>query len=337
MVHSSSRNIVGADEYIKNGDPEGDIKGITTNDKTGEIKIDLISPDASFSNILATNFAGLVPGDTLQEPDRGSAAGVGAYAITKSVPKPRIRDGEEPEFRQLQDSADPDRSRRQDHDRDHQERQPAGAGRWPTSSTTCGLRRRPTWKPDRGGGRHQTVETTTGSTYYFFCEHAGGPFNDPKVRQAVNYGIDKPGLARIFAGELAPAASAARHAGYNEAFDTTDCPYGDPTAAGPREGEAADQGGWCRRHEMASGANNDDPTDKVTEAYADMLNQMGFGRDPEDPGRRRLLPDDRNQKTKVQTGFRQLVPGFPHPLNFSFLRDGDSISGHQQPELRQRR
>lgn len=73
-------------------------------------------------------------------------------------------------------------------------------------------------------------ETTTGSTYYFFMNTRVAPFNDPKVRQAVNYGIDKPGLARIFAGELAPGCSFLPPGmpGYNEVFDTHR-PYGDPT------------------------------------------------------------------------------------------------------------
>ena len=57
------------------------------------------------------------------------------------------------------------------------------------------------------------------------------PFDDPLVREAVNYGIDKPALARLFAGELAPGCTFLPPGcpGYDEAFDTTECPYGDPT------------------------------------------------------------------------------------------------------------
>ena len=50
-------------------------------------------------------------------------------------------------------------------------------------------------------------EVTTASTYYFFMNTRVAPFDDPKVREAVNYGIDKPALARLFAGELAPGCS----------------------------------------------------------------------------------------------------------------------------------
>ena len=55
---------------------------------------------------------------------------------------------------------------------------------------------------EQAGDRYS--ETTTGSTYYFFMNTRVAPFDNAKVREAVNYGIDKPGLARIFAGELAP-------------------------------------------------------------------------------------------------------------------------------------
>ena len=72
--------------------------------------------------------------------------------------------------------------------------------------------------------------------------------------------------------------------------------------------------------------NNDDPTDKVTEAYADHAQQDGLQGHAEDPRRRRLLPDDRQrQKTAPQTGFANWFQDFPHPKNFFFLVDGKSI------------
>ena len=57
-------------------------------------------------------------------------------------------------------------------------------------------------------------EVTTASTYYMFMNTRTPPFDDPKVREAVNWGIDKPGLARHLRGRghawlLVPAA---RHA-----------------------------------------------------------------------------------------------------------------------------
>src|SRR3954464_11564658 len=56
--------INGAQDYVDAGKCDGDIKGITADDKTGEITINLDAPDGSFSNVLAMWFVGLVPGDT---------------------------------------------------------------------------------------------------------------------------------------------------------------------------------------------------------------------------------------------------------------------------------
>jgi peptide/nickel transport system substrate-binding protein len=56
--------ITGAQDYIDAGKCDGDIKGVTADDKTGKITIKLDSPDGSFSNVLAMWFVGLVPGDT---------------------------------------------------------------------------------------------------------------------------------------------------------------------------------------------------------------------------------------------------------------------------------
>ena len=47
-------------------------------------------------------------------------------------------------------------------------------------------------------------EITTASTYYMFMNSRVPPFDKKEVREAVNYGLDKPALARLFAGEVAP-------------------------------------------------------------------------------------------------------------------------------------
>ena len=79
--------IEGATDYLQEGDPEGDISGIETNDKTGEITITLTEPAADFSNIVAMNFAGLVPSDTpFKNLTEAPPPGVGPYVLTESVP-----------------------------------------------------------------------------------------------------------------------------------------------------------------------------------------------------------------------------------------------------------
>ena len=124
------QTIEGATEYLEKGDPEGDISGIETNDQTGEITIKLTEADASFSNILAMWFAGIVPSDTpFKNLTEDPPPGVGPFMITESVPNRQFVLEKNPEFEALNIPGHPGPGARQDHDADHQERQPAGPGR----------------------------------------------------------------------------------------------------------------------------------------------------------------------------------------------------------------
>src|SRR5262245_29392429 len=79
--------IKGAQEYVDAGKPDGDISGIEADDATGKITITLNEPDGTFSNVLAMNFAGVVPGDTpFENLTKTPPPGVGPYKITESVP-----------------------------------------------------------------------------------------------------------------------------------------------------------------------------------------------------------------------------------------------------------
>ena len=324
------QTIEGATEYLDKGDPEGDITGIKTDDKTGEITITLTEPDASFSNILAMWFAGLVPGDTpFENLTEDPPPGIGPYMITESVPNREFVMEKNPEFealgipdiplgnidtittqiiknanQQAQDVLDNELDRMQD---------PPPADLKPTVLEQA---------PDR------YEEHTTASTYYFFMNNRVAPFDDPLVREAVNWGIDKPALARLFAGELAPGCTFLPPGlpGYDEAFDTTECPYGDPTQPPDiaKAQELIKQAG-AEGTKVTVWGNNDDPTDKVTEAYADMLNEIGLDATPKIIDGGVYFQTIGNAKTEAQTGFANWFQDFPHPLNFYFLVDPDSI------------
>ena len=275
------QTIEGATEYLEKGDPEGDISGIETNDQTGEITIKLTEADSSFSNILAMWFAGIVPGDTpFKNLTEDPPPGVGPFMITESVPNRQFVLEKNPEFealnipdipvpaldkittliiknasQQAQDVLDNKLDYMQD---------PPPADLKPTVI-------------EQADDRYE--EFATSSTYYWFMNTREAPFDDPLVREAVNYGIDKPALARLFAGEMQPGCTFLPPGmpGYDEAFDTTECPYGDPTQP-PDIAKAQDllkQAG-ADGEEVTVYGNNDDPTDKVTQAYADMLNEIGF-------------------------------------------------------------
>ena len=330
------QGIEGAEEYLKAEDDEADISGIETDDETGEITVTLVEPDATFSNVLAMNFAGMVPGDTpfknlTEEPPPG----VGPYEITESVPNRQfvlekvdgfadlgideVPEGnidkmttliEKDQTAQAQDVLNNELDYMQD---------PPPADFKPTVLEQVG---------PEGTEEQRYEEFTTTSTYYFFMNHQTPPFDDPQVREAVNIGLDKPALARLFGGELAPGCSFLPPGmpGYDEALDLEDCPWGDPNGSGDQETarQMIEDAGAAGEKVTVYG-NNDDPTDKVTEAYAEQLNELGLDAEVEILDGGVYFQTIGNAKTAPQTGFTNWFQDFPHPYNFFFLVDGDTI------------
>ena len=319
--------IVGAQEYVKKGDPNADIPGVDTDDDTGKITIKLSEPDGSFKNVLAMWFTAPTPGNTpFKNLTKDPPPGVGAYKVTESVPNrqfvleknkffnlPGIPKGHLDKItvkivKNAQRQAEDVISGSLDYMQD-----PPPADIKPEVKA-------------KYSDRYQ--ELPTSSTYYMFMNTRVAPFDKKEVRDAVNVGLDKPALARLFAGEVAPGCSFLPPAmpGYDEALDVKDCPWGDPNE--PPDLAKARQmlkDAGVDGTKVTVWGNNDDPTDKVTEAYADQLNKMGFKATPRILDGGIYFQTIGNAKTAPQTGFANWFADFPHPKNFMFLVDGKSI------------
>jgi peptide/nickel transport system substrate-binding protein len=321
--------IEGAQDYLDAGKPEGDISGIETTD-AGEITITLTEPDGSFSHVLAMWFAGLVPSDTpFKNMTENPPPGVGPYMVTESVPNRQFV---------LERNAEYDKNPIEGIE-------PTNIDKITTKIVKSAQRQAQDvisgnldymqdpppadLKPEvKAKYSDRYAEYTTASTYYFFMNARVPPFDDPKVREAVNYGIDKPGLARIFAGELAPGCSFLPPGvpGFDEALDVEECPWGNPNEPPDLEkARSLIQEAGVEGEEVTVYGNNDDPTDRVTEAYADMLNKIGLKAEPKILDGGVYFQTIGNEKTKAQTGFANWFQDFPHPKNFMFLVDGKSI------------
>ncbi|HEU5063497.1 MAG TPA: ABC transporter substrate-binding protein [Solirubrobacterales bacterium] len=328
--------IDGASEYLEDGNAEADISGIEANDKTGEITIELTAPEAAFSNVLAMNFAGLVPGDTpFENMTKDPAPGVGAYMFTKSIPNREFVLEANPKFKEdtipgvptpnietVTTKIIPSVAKQTqdviDNELDFMQEPPA-----PDFMAEILERFGP-----EGSEEQRFKEYPTLSTYFFFLNSKAPPFDDQKVREAVNIGLDKPALERLFAGTLAVGCSflPPEMPGYSEELDLEGCPFGDPSQ--PPDLERAKQ---MIKEAGAEGAkvtvfgDDVDPTPAITQAYADQLNEMGFDAEPKIVNGGVYFQTIGNQSTKAQTGFLNWFGDFPHPLNFFFLVDGDTI------------
>ncbi len=319
------QNIVGAEDYIKGGKAKADIEGIETNDGTRDITITLTEPDGSFPYVLAMDFAGLVPGDTpFENQTKNPPPGVGpyklenvrqnrSYTLVKNENWPEIDgipaakldtitiDVKKNQRRQVQDVI----QNRVDYVTD-----PPPADQ---------LRQVKTQYKDR------YEEFVTNSTYYYFMNERVKPFDDKRVRQAVNFAIDKRALARLFGGLLEPGCNFLPPGmqGYEK---IEPCPYGDPTAA-PQIDKAKQliQQAGAQGEKVKVYGNDEEPSRPVTEYLADVLNQIGLDAEPQIIEGSVYFTAIGNQKTKAPIGFANWFQDFPHPRNFMFLVDPASI------------
>jgi peptide/nickel transport system substrate-binding protein len=319
--------IVGAQEYVDSGDPSTDIPGIRTNDQTGQITIKLTDPDGTFSNVLATTFAGLVPGDTpFENLTKDPPPGIGPYKITESVPNrqfvleknrrfdlPGIPKGNVAKIttkivkspaRQAQDVIS--------GALDYMQEEPP-----------------PDLKPEiKAEYSDRYEEHVTNSTYYVFVNVRVPPFDKAAVREAVSYALDKPALARLFGGGLTPGCSflPPRMPGYDEALDVEDCPWGNPNE--PPNVEKARQlieDAGADGADVTVWGDTLDPHDKLAAAYADTLNKIGLDANVKILDWAVYNQTVGNAETKAQTGVTSWGQDFPHPKNFMFLVDGNAI------------
>jgi peptide/nickel transport system substrate-binding protein len=319
--------IEGAQEYVEKGKADADIPGIETDDRSGEITITLTEPDGTFSYALAMTFAGLVPRDTpFENLTKDPPPGVGPYQITESVPNRQFVMEKNNRFnlRGFPRGNVEEITTMIIRSRERQTQDViSGELDYMLDSPP------PDLKPEvKAKYSDRYEEHATNTTYYLFMNVRVPPFDKKAVRDAVNYGVDKPALARLFAGELTPGCSFLPPGmpGYDEALDVEDCPWGNPNE--PPDLERARQliaDAGAEGAEVTVWGDTYDPDDKLAAAYADMLNKIGLEAKPKILDYAVFNQTVGNAKTEAETGVTGWTQDFPHPKNFFFLVDGNAI------------
>jgi peptide/nickel transport system substrate-binding protein len=199
-------SIEGAEKFAET--KKGPIPGIKANDKTGEIVINLEGPRGTFTNELGLMFVAPLPQDTpIEDLSADPPPGTGPYMITKSQPGKGWEYERNPYWAKANGEAMPDLpegvvdSAKMTVIRNPQSQVndiEQGTYDWmqnpPPSSRYAEVK-------EKYEGTQFRVEPTI-STYYFWMNAKEAPFNDAKVRQAVNYAIDSKALERIYAGQI---------------------------------------------------------------------------------------------------------------------------------------
>lgn len=322
--------IDGATEYIEAGDPDGDIKGIVTDDETGDVTIELVEPDGSFNNVLATTFAAPVPSSTpFSNESKNPPPGVGPYEITKVVPNrefvmEKVAGFDIPDI----PKGNIDTITTKIVQSPSRQAQDVIAGKLdymqepPPTDLAADIKA-------RYGDRYK--EWPTLSVSYFFLNQDLPPFDDKKVREAVNVALDSRALARLFGGRLKPVCSLVPE-GVPGHAELDPCPYGDPDGPGDtaKAKQLVEEAG-ATGEKVTVYVNNDSNRQEIGEYYTGLLNDIGLDAELRVVDGAVYSDTIGNQKTKAQTGIVNWYADFPHPATFIQQVDGSTIAETSNP------
>jgi peptide/nickel transport system substrate-binding protein len=315
------RNIRGANGFAKR--QKGGIKGIVVDDPTRTILIHLVTPQADFANVLASEFAAPVPANS---PPADSSLdplpSTGPYQITSYRPRARIVEERNRYFdAALFDgnvpAGNPDRIT------------------WDIVPSATVALRRVLQKKDDWMGYYQIpskrlpqIEEKHGdelrtfmppNLMYFFMNTRVPPFNSVRVRRAVNYAISRRWL-RHLAGGLAhttenilplPYASFQAHSLYRHNLRKATRLVRASGYSGKRV--------FVWNHDVAA----DLP---FTEYLVSVLNRIGFRATEKVVTAGSYWTTIGDEKTRAQIGFADFVQDYPHPLDWFGLLDGQRIT-----------
>jgi peptide/nickel transport system substrate-binding protein len=199
-------DIVGAERFEKT--KRGGIAGIETDDTTGRIVIHLVEPRSTFTNELAMLFAAPLPADTPHKDLSSSPPpGTGPYEIVASKPGRGWEYRRNPQWAKGNGALLP-QIPAGGYDAIHVE-----VISNPETAVNDVMRSKIDWMeepppPDRYAELQERYEGTQLlvspqiDVYYFWMNVNEPPFDDVRVRRAVNYAVDPAALERIYAGQM---------------------------------------------------------------------------------------------------------------------------------------
>jgi peptide/nickel transport system substrate-binding protein len=316
--------IEGAEKFAET--KQGPIPGIKANDKTGEIVINLEGPRGTFTNELGLMFVAPLPQDTPIEDLSGNPPpGTGPYMITKSQPGKeweyernpywaKANGAAMPEYPEgVVDSAKMTVIRNPETQVDDIEQ---GTYQWmqnpPPASRYQEVK-------EKFEGTQFRVEPTI-STYYFWMNTTKPPFDDLKVRQAVNYAVDAKALERIYAGQIAATQQILPPGmpGY-EKFELY--PHNlDKAEELMKEANPSDT-------DITVWTDTESPNNEAGEYFNEVLKELGFNTTLKQINADNYFTVIGNQSTPdLDAGWSDWFQDYPHPNDFfQPLLAGESI------------
>jgi peptide/nickel transport system substrate-binding protein len=315
--------IVGAEKFAET--KQGGIPGIETDDKSGEIVIHLTKPRGTFTNELGLMFVAPVPpGTPAKNLSSDPPPATGPYVITKSDPGKGWSYERNPYWAKANSKAMPDLpSGHMDKINVMIVRNSSTAvndiqqGRFDWMQGQVPPDRYPEVKSKYEGSQFR-VENTI-SNYFFWMNTTKPPFDDLKVRQAVNYAVDPAALERIYVGSLAGSQQILPRGmpGY-EKFEL----YPHNMAKAKEliaEADPSDR-------DITVWGDNEPENEAAVTYYQDVLEQLGFNTTLKILGDNYFTVIGNQSTPDLDTGWLDWFQDYPHPNDFfQPLLDGESI------------
>ncbi len=317
-------DIVGAADY--QAGKASDISGIKTDDKTGEIVINLTEPRGTFEDELALQFVAPVPAGTpAKDQTANPPPSTGPYTFTDVQPGQSWTQERNPQWEKNNAKLLPDLPS------GHVDKITSTVVKNFSSAVTEVEQNKaddltdppPTDRLQEVEQRYSDRYTAqpTVSTYYFWMNTQQPPFDDVKIRQAVNYALDPEALARIYGGLMQPTQQILPPAmpGYSKIT-----PYPHDIAKAKELFQQANPSD----KDITVWTDADTPNDKAGEYYQSVLKEIGFN------AKLKILNGSvyfdvigSNKTANLDTGWSDWFEDYPHPNDFfDILLNGDNIT-----------
>jgi peptide/nickel transport system substrate-binding protein len=317
-------SIVGAEKFAET--KQGGIPGIKADDKTGEIQIELEKPRGTFTNELGLMFVAPVPQGTPNEDlSANPPPGTGPYMITNSQPGRGWEVTRNPYWEKANSKAMPE---------------------YPTGTVDGAkvtiVRNPQTQVNDIEQGKYEYMENPppadrytevkekfegtqfriepTISTYYFWMNTKQPPFDDLKVREAVNYAVDSAALERVYSGQIKGTQQILPPGmpGYHKLeLYPHDMKKAEELL---KEANPSDM-------DITVWTDNESPNNEAGEYYEGVLKELGFNTKLKIINADNYFTVIGNQSTAdLDTGWSDWFQDYPHPNDFfQPLLSGESI------------
>lgn len=307
--------IVGAKDFA---DGKADtISGIKTDDNTGDITITLDAPNGTFNNVLGLMFAAPVPPTTPLDKDttNNPPPSSGPFVITKVNAPNTLTLERNPQFKTVKDAGASEVTDAQVDKITVTQNKNNSAQVTGVEQNTIDFMADP---PDsdrlpeikaKFSDRFRLENSI--NTYYFWMNTQKAPFNDLKVRQAINYAIDPEALNRVFGGRLHPTQQILPPGmpGYDE-YKLYPGPDLEKAKALIAEANPADK-------DITVWTDDEPDRKRIGEYYHDLLTQLGFNATLKVISGDTYFQTIGNESTPdLDTGFADWFQDFPHPDDF---------------------